>query len=240
MPDRPQPVRIAVPWWALVAAGTPLLIMIILLGFQLAAIEDQRSTVDRQLANAVRQTKTALPLIKDARPLVADLNEHQPALRRFGRDAAALVRETTPLVQELDRARLPEQVQTAGALSRTLVRADVGGTTRAVRRLTDTFARQRRLERLLVRANTVLGQARALDTVPKATRAAELVPVQTRILRDSRRIQAQTLEMQRQALAAIRETQTIVRDVERHAESLDTKTGGTAPGGGGLPTGLGG
>ena len=240
MPDRPTTVRLDLPAWALVAAAAPLLIMIVLLSFQLAAIEDQRSTVDRQLANAIRQSENAIPLLKDARPLVREARNNAPALRRFGRDASALIGETRPLVRDLDRARLPEQVQAAGALSRSLLRADLGGTTRAVRRLTDTFARQRRLERLLVRANTVLGQTRALNTVPKATRAAELVPVQTQILRDSRRIQAETLEMQRQALAAIRETLTIVRDVERHAESIDTKTGGPAPAGGGLPGPLGG
>ena len=52
--------------------------------------------------------------------------------------------------------------------------------------------------------------------------------------------QAETLEMQRRALAAIRETLTIVREVERHAESIDRKTGGSAPTGGGLPGTLGG
>jgi hypothetical protein len=209
------------------------------LGVQLALIEDQRSSVDRQLRTAVRQANASLPLIEDAQPLVEELRTGAPAVRRLGRDASGLIAETRPLVRELDRARAGEQLEAAGALARALLDAGAPEAARDVRQLTDAVVRadlprlvdgvealtgellrQDRLRRLLVRGNDVLGQTRALHTVPKLTEAAELAPDQFRVLSESLAVQRQTLSITRELLAVARET-------ERHAESLDAKTGGS-------------
>ena len=243
MPDpapqpAPAPTRVSfhpLAWAALALFG---LLMLGTLGTQLALIEDQRTTNDRQLRTAVRQANASLPLIEDAQPLVEQVQAAAPAIRRFGRESSGLVSDARPLVRELDQARAAEQLQAAGALARSLLDAGAADAARDVRRLTDAVVRadlpelaqafdtvasellrQDRLRRLLVRSTTVLGEVQALNTVPKLTDAAELAPDQHRILRESLSVQRETLAMTRQLLEVARET-------ERHAESIDNKTGG--------------
>jgi hypothetical protein len=218
-PPTPPPARVSFPplaWAGLTLFG---LLMLGTLGVQLALIEDQRSTVDRQLRTAVRQANASLPLIEDAQPLVEELRTGAPAVRRLGRDASGLIAETRPLVRELHAARAGEQLQAAGALARTLLDADVPRLTDTVERLADELLQQDRLRRVLVRSASVLGETQALNTVPKLTDAAELAPEQFRVLRESLAVQRETLSITRELLAVARET-------ERHAESLDAKTGG--------------
>jgi hypothetical protein len=76
---------------------------------------------------------------------------------------------------------------------------------------------KQRLRRLLVRSLTVTGQMRELGLVPKL---AAIVPEQARLLRRS-------LAVQEETLALIGETLAIAKETERHAESLDNKTGGS-------------
>jgi hypothetical protein len=250
-PDSTTPVRVSFPrrvWAAFVLFA---LLQFAVLGTQILLQEDQRSTTDAQLRTAVRQANAALPLIEDAQPLVEDLARAKPQVVDLGRDVKVLAEELTPLTKELRDARADEQLEAAGALARTLLRADVGTTTRAVRALaanllradlprvaaqlpdlvsdvdtlTDEFTRQRRLRRLLVRANGLFGEARERNLVAKATRAAEVTSTGfPRTLR----LQEELLATQKEALAVIKETLAVAKEAERHAESLDRKTGGSA------------
>jgi hypothetical protein len=221
VPDPPASgaTRVSLPplaWAGLIVFAV---LMLATLGVQLALIEDQRSTTDRQLRTAVRQANATLPLIQDARPLVEQLHTSAPALRRFGRETAALVHDARPAVADvrqlsemLLRSDLPR-------LTDEVVRADLPRLVERVDALTGELLRQDRLQRLLVRSNGVLGEVRALHTVPKVTEAAELAPEAVGLLRRSLAVQEEVLAQTREILAVARET-------ERHAESLDAKTGG--------------
>jgi hypothetical protein len=230
------PARVSFPRGAWIALGLFGLTMIGLLGVQLALIEDQRSTTDRQLKTAVRQANAALPLIEDAQPLVEQLRGDAPAIRRFGRDAARLTKELTPLVRGLNDARADEQLRAAGALARTLLNADVGSTTIAVRRLSanllsaDLPSTARALDGFLRRARDqrlVELSARAARAVPQ-----DIVPTLDRSLRVQQQAVAalrESLAIQRATLDTARETLAVARQTEQHAESIDRKTGGPVP-----------
>jgi hypothetical protein len=231
-PDTPAstaPARVSFPRGAWVVLGLFGVAMISLLGVQLALIEDQRSTTDRQLRTAVRQANASLPLIQDAQPLVEQLRGDAPAIRRFGRDAARLTKQ-------LDKADAGEQLAAAGALARTLLDADVGSTTLAVRRLAanllgaDLPSTTRALNGFLKRAR----DERLVETAARAARAVphDIVPT----LDQSLRVQQQTLAFMRESLAiqratlqAARDTLAVAKQTEQHAESIDRKTGGAAP-----------
>jgi hypothetical protein len=81
-----------------------------------------------------------------------------------------------------------------------------------------------------VRSNAVLGEVRARHLVEKTARAAELAPEQYEVLVRSMRIQQQTLALQQEAVAIGREALAVAKEAEKHAESVDRKTGGTFPG----------
>lgn len=244
MTERPDPVTVAVPrrvWLPFAIGGT---LMLLLLGAQVLMIEDQRTTTDAQLRTAVRQANANLPLVEDAQPLVEELRSQAPALRRAGVDVVALVRE-------LRRAEPRKQLEATGDLARTLLGADAGDalrrvaelsvaltradlpqTVQALSRVSGELLHQDRLRRLLVRSTAVLGEMRALNTVAKGTRAAELVPSLERTVRRSLAIQEQLLRTQVEALRVAQDTREAAREAERHAESLDRKLGGeTSPAG---------
>lgn len=210
-------------WAALAVLG---LLLLGLLATQIALLEDQRTTVDRQLAVAVRQLETVEPVADDARPYLRESRAALPAGRR-------LVREATPLVQELRNARASEQLQAAGALARTLLEADIGTTTRQIDR-----ADLPRLSARLTDTLDDLGRSRA---IAKGAEAAETVPRIEAVLRRSLAVQRQTLVEAyetRQLVVALRdlgiETRDLTRDAAEAAKSLDRKTGpslATASGG---------
>jgi hypothetical protein len=143
-----------------------------------------------------------------------------PATKRLGGSALELTQEATPLVKELRNARVDENVRAAGKLAATLLAADVGDATRAGRALASELLRAElpRLSNELLRAEL----PRLTNELLRAD-----VPRIGRLLRRSVTIQAESLRVQKEALGVIRETLAVAREAERHAESLDNKTGGS-------------
>lgn len=127
------------------------------------------------------------------------------------------------------------QIQRSGQLASTLLGNDVGGTLRDVKTLTsllqetklpatarsitettDELNRGTRLARLMERLTSVLGQAKTLRFVPKATAAADAVT-------------ARIVPLIERGIAMLSETLAVTKDTGRHAASLDRKLGGELP-----------
>lgn len=178
-------------------------VMVAVLGVQLALIEDQRSTTDAQLRTAVRQAARSIPLMEQVRPLADDARRARPALRRLGKDAGVLLED--------------------------LRSADPATALEAIRRLASDVLRSD-LPEALDDVTRMTAELRRRDTVAKATEAAELAPRIERQLRKSVRVQEKLLATQIEALRVVQETRDIARDTGRHAESLDRKLGGTTAG----------
>jgi hypothetical protein len=232
--------RVSLPTHVYVLAGAFALIMLGLLAAQLIMINDQRTTTDEQLAIQARQSARAIPLLDSTKPLIERVEDALPETKRLGEQAQQLAKEARPVIDELDDAQIDENLRAAGALAASLLDADVGDATRAGRTLAAELLRadlprmaqyvdaaasemlyKNRLRRLLVRGTLVLGDMRQRAFVAKTTRAAELAPDQFRVLRRS-------LAVQEETLAIIEETLAVAKEAERHAESLDNKTGGSA------------
>ena len=83
MPDD-RIVRVSLPRgvWAVIALFA--LLMAANFVAQLLAIEDQRSSLDRQLAINARQSARAIPLIDETRPLIEEVREALPAVAGSG------------------------------------------------------------------------------------------------------------------------------------------------------------
>jgi hypothetical protein len=234
VPEPPETVRIAVPRRVWVILGGAYLGLLVIFGIMITQLEDQRTTVDRQLATAVTQLRATLPLISETRPLVRRQRQDLPASRRLTRRSLVLTREATPLVRDLRAADAGRRLQAVGTLAGELLGADAGRSLVAVRRLAtmllaadipratrslteaaDELNRQHRLRRLFVRSTSVLGEMQARHLVAKVATASEAVPQVLPLLRRS-------LDLQTQLLALTRET-------NAHAASLDRKTGGPLP-----------
>ncbi|HEX8122665.1 MAG TPA: hypothetical protein VF549_15510 [Solirubrobacteraceae bacterium] len=246
--------RVSLPTHVYVIAAIFGVLMLGLLAVQLIMINDQRTTTDEQLAIQARQSARAIPLLDDTRTFVDEVSAALPGAKRIGEQARELGQDTStlldaakPLVDDLADAQIDQNLRAAGALAATLLDADVGDATRAGRALAAELLRadlprlaqyleaaasellyKNRLRRLLVRGSLVLGEMRQRAFVPKVARAAELAPPQFRVLQRSLAVQEQTLAIQKEALAAIQETLAVAKEAERHAESLDNKTGGSA------------
>jgi hypothetical protein len=144
-------------------------------------------------------------------------------------------------VRDLRDAQAGEVARRVGTLAAVLLEADVGITARAARQaaealvradpvrtfrdvsaVTTELQRNRRLRRVLVRTLRISGEAIEQDLVRKLARASTST---TELEGIARRL----LTTQEEALVAIRQTLEIARETERHAESIDRKTGGTLP-----------
>src|SRR4051794_30784277 len=180
--------------------------MIGLLAAQIVLLRDQQTTTDAQLRTAVRQANANLPLVEDAQPLVKRLANARPAVQQLGRKATTLADVLTPLAKDLRDARVDEVAREVGALSRTLLTADIGS-------VTNELLTQDRLRRLLVRSTSVLGEVRTRDLVAKSAAAAEAVPEEiVPVLKRTLALQQELLMTQKQALAAIDQTLVIARE----------------------------
>ena len=248
-PQPSNPPHVSVTRNVAIVASVFGFLMIGLLAAQVVMLRDQQTTVDAQLRTAVRQANANLPLVEDAQPLVERLAGAEPQVKALGRKATTLADVLTPLARDLRDARADEVVRAVGALSRTLLGADVGTTTRSVRALSAALVAadlprlvervdaigtelmtQDRLRRLLVRSTSVLGEVRQRDLVAKGAAAAEAVPTEiVPVLKRTLALQQELLQTQKLSLDAINETLVLVRKTERHADSLDRKTGGSAP-----------
>lgn len=249
--DAPPPtVRLTLPPVLWVALGLFAVLLVGGLATQILLLEDQRTTVDKQLAVAAKQLDQIEPLLRDVKPLVEDTRAGLPRTQRLTREALPLVQAAQPVVEDLDRARVGEQLQAVGALARSLLDARTGRNlqrlpgladdarrlTRDVSRLTGELLEQDRLRRTLVRTSATFGELRALHTVPKITRAAEIAPRQLTILETSLDVQRQILALTREGVTGLnelrgigRETLTQTRRAANSAESLDRKLGGQLP-----------
>lgn len=249
-PDAPPAVEITLPLPLWIALGVFAVVLLGGLTTQILLLEDQRTTVDRQLAVAAKQLDQVEPLLRDVQPLVEDTRVGLPRAQRLTHEALPLVEAATPVVTELDRARVGEQLQAAGALARSLLDARAGRNlqrlpgladdaqrlTREVGRISDALLEQDRLPRVLVRSAATFGELRALHTVPKITRAAEIAPRQLTILEESLAVQRQILTLTREGVTGVnelrgigRETLVEARRAAKNAEDLNRKLGGQLP-----------
>jgi hypothetical protein len=237
MPE-PSDARVALPRAAWVLAALFGVAMVGLLATQVVLIEDQRRTVRTQREIAERQSRQALPLLEALRPLVDDVHGSLPEARVTGRRAGRLARDASALVADVRSAEPASALRATVALAGTLLRADVGSTLEgtgelARRLLADDLAgdvsavaselgHRRRLRRLLRGSLSLLREMDRRDTLAKGERAAEAT---LRVERMTRRV----LATQVRALEILEESLTIQRETERHAESLDRKTGPSPP-----------
>jgi hypothetical protein len=84
-----QTVRVSVPKPLIAGATLFSLLLLGLLCAQVLIIEDQRSSIDRQLAINARQSARAIPTIDATRPLVEDARRALPQLERLGEGASS-------------------------------------------------------------------------------------------------------------------------------------------------------
>jgi hypothetical protein len=106
------------------------------------------------------------------------------------------------VVENLSTVSLASAIRGGSELAYALLSADLPGTVRS--------------------AGWMLNEVRAEQLVSKAARAADVAP---RMLEIQRRI----LVVQTRALARLDRMLAVARETERHAESIDRKTGGQLP-----------
>src|SRR5687768_15194076 len=112
-----ETARVSLPTHVYVILGVFGLVMLGLLAGQLMLIEDQRSTVDKQLAIQARQSAKVQPLLEDTQPFVDQVAAALPGARRLaddarelGRDTGALIEAAKPLVADLSDAQIDENL----------------------------------------------------------------------------------------------------------------------------------
>ncbi len=227
----PQPVELRVSRRTKIGASVVVALQIGLLMGQFALQRDQQSTTDQQLATAVTQLRESLPILRESRPVVRAQREQLDETRRFTKEGTRLAVETRPLVQELRAARIDDTTRATGRLAvellgadvprlaQTIDRADLPRATTSLNQIAGELLTEQRLRRLLVRTNAVLGETQARNLIEKAARAAELAP-------QTNAVTLELLATQKRALAVLEEALPLIREAERHAESLDRKTGG--------------
>lgn len=232
--DAAPPARITLSPLAWAALGLFAVLMVGSLATQILLLEDQRTTVDRQLAVAAKQLDAIDPLLREARPFVEESRAALPQSRRLTREALPLVESATPLVQELDRARAGEQLEAAGALARSLLDARAGRNLGRLQAIADDVTRLPALTRDITRD---------VQRLTKLTVVADLAPHQLRTLQESLAVQRETLAAVREGVALTREGVTGVNELRaigrdtlvearraaNSAESLDRKLGGSLP-----------
>lgn len=201
------------------------------------------ANADRPAAR--RLSARTLELTRQVTPLARDLRVAQPgrqlqtiatlATDLSARDAGTQLQKAGALSDNLLSVNAGGQIRRSGQLADTLLGAGVGGAVGDVRRLStllassnlpatarsvkataDELGRGTRLARLLERLTFVVGQAKALRTVPKVTVAADAVT-------------GRIVPLIERGVAMLAETLTIVRETNRHAANLDRKLGGDLP-----------
>jgi hypothetical protein len=217
-----QTVRVSLPRHVYVVLGVFGVLMLGSLATQVILIEDQRTTTDEQLAINARQSARAIPLIDETKPLIERVRDALPAAGRLGREVEQLTKDASPLVNDLRAARADENIRAAGTLAAVLLDADVGNATRAGERLAE--------ELLSADIPRLAGELQSADIPRLASMLLTEVPRTRKTTEDLLR---RSLAVQEEALAVIKETLAIARETERHAESVDNKTGGPVPASGG-------
>jgi hypothetical protein len=183
---------------------------------QLLVVEDQRRTVRDQLDIAQQQRRDSEPLVDQAKPLVHAALQDLPKNRRLARQMRRLARHARPVVEELDSAPLGSSIRAGTRLAVNLLSADLPETARTARWLSAELL-------------SMLAAVRDEQLVPKAARAAEIAPQLLQVQRRTLRLQRRALRVQLHALDRMNKTLAVARETERHAESIDRKTGGELP-----------
>jgi hypothetical protein len=148
------------------------------------------------------------PLVRDGRILAEDARDRLPEATRAARDAAALVRATRPLVGDLDRVDVDDVLVAVGSLA-------------------EGLNTRNRLVRLVDRSDRLVSEIDRSGVIDSTARATRRAPD---FMDEVLRIQRETRDLQRQSLAVQRETLAIQKEALVHIRSIDSKTGGPAPG----------
>jgi len=207
--DSHRVVTFSARTWAI--AGGAILLLLVLLGLQLASIESQRKRVtsqERIVRRLVEDSKPALrearPLIGDTRALIGDARALAKPLTGASRDITDFIRYLQPLLESLDGKPLA-LVEVATSVLKDVEEQD------------------------LVRI-----ARRDLELVPEIV---DLLRTTVGIQRATLRTQRETLELQRRSVQIQEETLGIQREALVHIRSLDAKTGGPVAGPPGPATG---
>lgn len=202
----------------LVGAGLLLVLMVVGIGIQIGILQDSRNHIraqDAKLALALRKAESAEPAAKQAVPLIQQatplIQQATPVVRKVSRAIGPLTRSGSSLAAATEN--LPRLVRTTQALAAVALPA-----------LTDV--RRADLARSLAAINAMLDEVRREDLIGVAARAGRRTP---RYMRRLIRIQIVTLETQKRSLETQLQTLDIQRQALAHIESIDRKTGGTAP-----------
>ena len=179
--------------------------MLSLLVTQIVLLEDRRETVRSQRAILKSQSRKASPALEDVQPLLRDARAAQPWLRQAGSRLDRLTRNAAPLVTDLRAARAGDAARATISLADDLLDADIGRATQSVAQIAGVTGE----------LQSALRETRERDLLRRAATAADAVP--------------ELLRLQRQTLGILQQSLAIQRSTERHAASLDRKTGGTAP-----------
>ena len=113
-----------------------------------------------------------------------------------------------------------------GILSRSLVEADVETVTRELGVMARELLTERRLRRVLEGALRLTRAVERENLIRRAARAARTAPEVLAVLHEALSVQRRTLATQEVALGVARQTLVVARETEKHAKSLDRKTGG--------------
>jgi hypothetical protein len=130
-------------------------------------------------------------------------------LETTARDARRLFGAATPLVEDARLRELPAAVQRGGALAQRLLAT---GAPEAIA--------------VTARAAREALEGRLASRVAEAARTARTA---VHVAREGLAMQRRLLAIQEQAFAVLRESLAIQRQTLQHAESIDRKTGGSAP-----------
>ena len=188
-----------------VAAAIFGMLMLALLGFQLAMIVQQRAINAEQRNIARIQRDRARPVLQDSRVLL------QNAREAFGPLAAGAQR-ADDLIRQLDRAGAAQALAATGELATDL-------------------NEQQRLVQMVQGLNALLTDLARTGTVQDVDRVQRLTGELLDVARRNYATARSSLSTQRRTEAMFRESLAIQRELLTHARSLDNKTGGPAPGG---------
>lgn len=188
----------------LIAAGLLALVLIGLLTAQLLVLTRQKSITQRQLARQIELVRPVVQALRDARPVVREAQLPATALQ-----VRRLVGASMPLVADARARDLPAAVQRGGALAEELLAFHAP----------EAIAVTARAARAAI-------SGRLPEQVAEAARAATTA---AHLARDGVAMERRLLATQIEALGILRESLAIQRQTLQHAESIDRKTGGTAP-----------
>jgi hypothetical protein len=187
-------------WAGIVGGGLIGIVIVALLGVQLAVLKNSREHIRSQDAKVTALYAGARGVVGDARPLARRV----APLARQARRALGTVNSLPPALQA---------AESLAASSLPLVRAlSAVGTPDVV-----------------ARADALLRHVAATDVVAKAARAADLAPTLIDFQQRLLRVQLATLRSQRKSLQTQLITLAVQREALTHIESIDRKTGGQAP-----------